>query len=151
MALIEYRIIVDKNGQARVQQDVQEIGPQDKIQFVADPGNTQDTYIQFDTASPFANPGSAPITILVPKLPQDVTQARQPLQVRDAAGNQVPVPQPLTNPTANAGNAALQARFNQTFQEKRRAYHFQCGHLVGGVFTPWGGPGSNNPDGGSEN
>src|SRR5690242_11878393 len=108
MALIEYRIIVDQNGQARVLQDVQEIGPEDKIQFVADRGNTEDTYIRFDTESPFTDPGSAPTIVKVPKIPEDVTQSRQPLEIGNAAGGQTSlITQPLTDPLANAQNSAL--------------------------------------------
>jgi hypothetical protein len=151
MALIEYRIVVDANGQATVLQDIREIGPGDRIQFVADAGNAKDTYIQFDTASPFANPGSKPTIIGVPKQPQAYDPHNPPpsLKIVDAAGGQTEIQQPLKDPKINAGNHDLALLFDQTFRENRRSYHFQCGQLVDGEFVPWGGLGLRTPSGGT--
>ena len=144
MALIEYRIVVDQNGTATVLQDVREIGPEDRIQFVA---NNSNTSIQFEHASPFANPGQG-VFILVP---QATSQPPNPLQVTNGTGPQVPVAQPVNVTNRNAGNAAIPFQFDPVFQENRRTFHFHCGQLNGTVFTKWGGQGGNTSSGGSGN
>src|SRR5207244_2909806 len=120
MALIEYRINVDANGNAKVIQDVVEIGANDQIRFVSD---YDGTYIQFDRASP--NPAA---------LPPDT-----PLQVAALGTTQV------TNPNANAD-----LRFVPDFGEQRRTFHFQCGQMDNLNFAPWGGGGGDTSSGGSK-
>jgi hypothetical protein len=100
MALIEYRINVDANGNATVIQDVREIDPGDQIRFVAtSPG----TVIQFDGDSPFA---------------------------ALAAGVSFPVPMANAGPpaaipvTKTNKNAAVPKRFVPELQEMRRTFHF---------------------------
>jgi hypothetical protein len=142
MALIEYRIIVDQNGNATVLQDVKVIGPDDRIQFVA---NNSNTSIEFVSVSPFSGLGPG-ATALVPQIG---TAGPTALQVTNVPGGQpIAVPQPLQ--VVNTNNSpSVPFRFSPLFQENRRTFHFQCGQVTGKIFTPWGGQGGNTSDGGS--
>ncbi|MFN0168164.1 MAG: hypothetical protein ACKV22_17195 [Bryobacteraceae bacterium] len=125
MALIEYMITVDANGNASVVQDVKEIGPGDKIRFVA---NNSNTAILFDAASPFDSPGPG---------------VSFPVQKKNLQNP--PAALPVTKSIDQAPK-----RFVPEFQAERRTFHFQCGQLVNGGFSPWGGGGGNTSSGGSD-
>src|ERR1700739_3403666 len=112
MALIEYRIIVDDNGNATVIQDVQEIGPNDQIRVVCDHLSAA---IKFDGPSPFASVPTGNV-----------------LRVDGQVGSS-PAPRTVTKPNTDPDIPNL---FSPEFQEFRRAFHFQCGSVdAGGNFT----------------
>ncbi len=128
MAVIEYKISVNANGVAVVTQDVLLIEPTDKIRFNADPA-TKNLAIRFPTASPFNNPGIGvifPVASIAPGTPPTVG----------------------TIPVVTSNDPPLALRFVPHFQENRRTFHFECGQVVGGAFSSWGGQGGDTPDGG---
>jgi len=121
MALIEYRILVDPNGNFTVLQDVKEIGPGDKIRFVS---NDPDVAVQYSPdQSPFLDQSGA----IIPAEP--INSAGRPLDVVRS-------------------NATAPQQLSSKLQETRKTFSFQCGRTTTGKFEPWG-TGAQSPDGGS--
>jgi hypothetical protein len=121
MALIEYRITVDGEGNATVVQDVVSIDVNDQIRFVSDvPG----TAIRFTDGSPFEIETPGPDRVF-PVVGTDLQFV-------------------VTRPNSSAPEL-----FVPQFQEERRTFRFEIGQLDSdNYFFPWQGPGGFVPDGG---
>lgn len=123
MALIEYRIVVDDNGNATVIQDVQQIGPGDQIRFVS---NKPGTVIKFASLSPCESIPAGQIT-------------------RVSAIGAAQAPDAVTTKNADA-----QLIFVPELNAKRKTFPFLCGSVdANGNFKAWGGQGGIAPGGGS--
>ena len=124
MAQIEYRIMVDSDGNATVIQDVQVIDPGDRIRFVS---NDSRTVIRVEGRSPC-----------------EEIPTGKPVPVQEIGSN----PPFLTVTTTNTG---LPKIFSPQVQQLRSAFPIKCGSLdAKGGFTVWGGDGPITPSGGSD-
>jgi len=126
MAKIEYRIVVDANGNATVTTEVRETDDTDQITFTS---NRTDTAIRYPKDSQFTDPGSP--------LPNEI------FLVGMKAGPFAPKNRHSAAPPRNLPGIGM-----------RRLYHFDCGaentSLITHAkdFVPWGGGGG--PGGGGQ-
>jgi len=151
MAVIEYRITVDENGNATVVQDVRAIGLRDSVIFSTDGKNVspgKQMAIRYVDASPFVNGGPLPGLAF----PVAVTPNSGATPVAEG------IPVDKSNLDDDVGE-----RFTPVGM--RKAFHFECGEIDTDVvidpggrldqkmkqdmrnksFRAWGGGGGDNP------
>ncbi len=126
MAVIEYRIAVDENGNATVIQDVRLIGPEDRIIFSKDPNTTKQVAIRYVRSSPFEKEGP---------------QAGEVFLVQSNFGASISEALKVENSTEDKG---IERR---TPLGKRKVFHFECGEAETGSVTSDGDPQPIRPNG----